>query len=1331
MKILENFTNLYSLSKTLKFELKPCLPDGINETQKERFLESFWDNYLGGPLFQHDNERNESYPIVKELLDILHRRFIKDALETFECDNSRTWGNLYNKYLADKKSKEFAALQKGIREDIVKHFKAHVWWPYINSYKELIEEIIPQLVTNDDDFLEEANERLGLQKEALLLHLNNFKRFSVYFGKYKENRDNMYKSDDQGTAIANRIVNENFPKFADNISVYKKLKENCVLQLEEVEANLTDYLDGKRLDNIFIPDHFNECLTQTGIVRYNWILGGNPNEGVIGINDVGNKYIQHNPQTSLRLKDLRMAMLYKQILSDKEQISYLPQQFANGKDGEQEMITAIEQFSDSARRQDLFGKVSKVFAQIASNEVDTNKIYVVGGNLTSLSKMLYGSWNALGEALRKHFVTGTSKKVRQELDKDISEWISNKAYSLADIIAVEAELLGEHTTSISKFLTTLSVNKWDNETKSWRQSDLLTECQEAYATTFLPVVNHFKAGNDISSNDSCKESIKAYLDRYMEILHACEIFRLGKKEAMFEKDSIYTEYNSLFESTETEDVTLSDIIPLYNKVRNFLTRKVADEGKMLLKFDSPTLADGWDSNMELANNAIILIKDGKYFLLVLNPNNKPNLSLAINGNNGYQKMVYHQIGNVAADIPNLMIIDGKTEKKTGRKDKKTGENKILEELKNKYLPEDINRIRISQSFSKLSPNFNQLDSQRYIEYYKQRLIDYKKGDIDFHFKDSSEYESYSDFLDDVAQQKFSISFVNYDEDVVKSWVESNQVFLFQIFNKDFLEGAHGTENMHTLYWREIFSPRNMISFVYKLNGKAEFFFRRKLLASSYTHKKSSILVNKTYADGTPIAPVDYLAFVKYFNREVKELTDEQVKLLPQVKTNRAKIDIVKDKRYTEHKFMFHVPITINFKAESLKSEKQFNEYTLSQLREHRDEINIIGIDRGERNLIYVSVINQRGENITPLKHFNLIETPTYEGNKRQFNYLEKLKQVEGDRDEARKNWAKIENIKELKSGYLSQVIHEISKLVVKYNAIIVLEDLNFGFKRGRFNVERQVYQNFEKMLIQKLNFLVFKKDSPSANFGNIHNGLQLTAPFTSFKDLGKQSGWLFYVPAEYTSKIDAKTGFVNLFNMRKAAEKPVEFFSAFNSIEYRDGMFYFSFDYSNENLPTVKSDFTNLWTLSSHGHRIAMIKNIESQRMEPKDVDLTEEIKSIFKDKIELCKLSIDTLVNHPEAEKLCKELFYKFKLLLQMRNSKPNDATIDYLISPVASSTPFITGRNNEMGIKDADANGAYHIALKGLYLLENDFPKDGEYLRRITTADWLKFVQMHTFRN
>ena len=46
-------------------------------------------------------------------------------------------------------------------------------------------------------------------------------------------------------------------------------------------------------------------------------------------------------------------------------------------------------------------------------------------------------------------------------------------------------------------------------------------------------------------------------------------------------------------------------------------------------------------------------------------------------------------------------------------------------------------------------------------------------------------------------------------------------------------------------------------------------------------------------------------------------------------------------------------------------------------------------------------------------------------------------------------------------------------------------------------------------------------------------------------------------------------------------------------------------------------------------------------------------------------------------------------------------------------------------MKISDADANGAYNIALKGLYWIKNDFPMDGDYLKYINDTEWFEFIQ------
>lgn len=90
------------------------------------------------------------------------------------------------------------------------------------------------------------------------------------------------------------------------------------------------------------------------------------------------------------------------------------------------------------------------------------------------------------------------------------------------------------------------------------------------------------------------------------------------------------------------------------------------------------------------------------------------------------------------------------------------------------------------------------------------------------------------------------------------------------------------------------------------------------------------------------------------------------------------------------------------------------------------------------------------------------------------------------------------------------------------------------------------------------------------------------------------------------------------------------------------------------------------------------------------------------------------------------------------MRNSIPN-TEVDYLISPVKAEdgTFFDSRQQLSLGSRatlpiDADANGAYHIALKGLYLLTHNFNQnDKGYIENISNADWFKFVQEKQYLN
>lgn len=61
--------------------------------------------------------------------------------------------------------------------------------------------------------------------------------------------------------------------------------------------------------------------------------------------------------------------------------------------------------------------------------------------------------------------------------------------------------------------------------------------------------------------------------------------------------------------------------------------------------------------------------------------------------------------------------------------------------------------------------------------------------------------------------------------------------------------------------------------------------------------------------------------------------------------------------------------------------------------------------------------------------------------------------------------------------------------------------------------------------------------------------------------MGKQSGFLFYIPAWNTSKIDPVTGFVNLLDTRyQNVEKAKVFFSKFDAIRYNKDKDWFEFN---------------------------------------------------------------------------------------------------------------------------------------------------------------------------
>ncbi len=305
--------------------------------------------------------------------------------------------------------------------------------------------------------------------------------------------------------------------------------------------------------------------------------------------------------------------------------------------------------------------------------------------------------------------------------------------------------------------------------------------------------------------------------------------------------------------------------------------------------------------------------------------------------------------------------------------------------------------------------------------------------------------------------------------------------------------------------------------------------------------------------------------------------------------------------------------------------------------------------------------------------------------------------------------------------------------MLKYKAIVVLEDLNMGFMRSRQKFEKQVYQKFEKMLIEKLNYLVDKKADP-VKPGGLLNAYQLTGKFESFNKLGKQSGFLFYVPAWNTSKIDPVTGFVNLFDTRYVnEEKTKEFFAKFKSIRYNasSDWFEFVFDYADF---TQRAEGTRTqWTVCTKGSRIQIEKEGDnSSDWKYTEKDITREFKDFFAEfEIDINGNLQKSIVLH-NGKNFFERLLRLFRLALQMRNSEPA-TSIDYLVSPVSDDGEhFFDSRDSDGSLpRDADANGAYNIARKGMMLVRQ-IKCAGDLAKLkfdVSNKSWLNFAQQKPY--
>lgn len=1054
---MEKFTNLFNVQKTLCFELQPegILPEKIHE------------------LLAKDNERYLLSSEVKEMMNELHKSFITRTLRNIVRNN-----NFEKEEVRAIKSR-IKELVYAIYQQSIKITKSDVANKELEPKRAELRNCLSSLFTIDNFYgnlfseriIGELRNQFSNDKDKTSI-LDKFKGFFGYFDTFCTNRKNMYVADEQETAIPFRIVNQNLPKFCDNLAVYQRIKNSALVGcISTVYSDFEDMLNVANLDEYFCIDNYLNCLCQTDIQAYNYIVGGREQEGTKVLLKGLNQYINEYNQTHSKTERLPLFKpLFKQILSDKEKVSWLPEEFTS----DTEMLQAIklcykelESFLIGEKEYSL-----PVLLQNISSFIQEGIYIQNGDSLNLLSKRLYGDYSIISDALKQVWKENHKKGKREseeKYQKKCNDTIKKEsAFSLSAINHALGIIPDTEKRTIADYYAKFGSDRECGKTYAQELSELYEKAKSALNTKDKEIIN----------DDAKVGAIRALLDQLKAIQRFIEPLHMKNVEENSDAN-FYNIYDQIHEQ-------LDKATSLYNRVRNRLSRKPYNGNKFPIYFENNShLLDGWTENNTKSD---LGTQYGGYLFRKKNELEEYDYYLGISKNtklfrffkgvepsdcSNYQRLNYYQ-------LISQTFYGGCYRTAVGHdfNDDKTKLIDCILKLCNKYaspiLLDAINKEKLKapdKSNLNSPKSFLEFIKKKDLECYKKILVDKSFHNLDVMVTDNikktmasvnikflqdaanNDYDSFPQAMDVVDKgcrvekifEYFPISQSELDAALTS---DSKRLFLFKITNKDLSYSknykqrkSRGTENLHTMFFRALMEGGYG---TYAL-GKGSLYFREMtpgLAKDKPTHLRNVPIEKKS----------------SFFRKQMKQSVFEY--------------DIQKDRRYTRDMFKFHLSIKANYTC-SNANEMILNQKVIDAIRNGSIK-HIIGIDRGERHLLYVTVVDLEGHIVNKFS-MNIMESEKIiDGEKVKTDYKSLLDSRMNLRTEQKKTWRHQDNIKDLKEGYLSQVVHKLTKMIVDdYQAIVVLENLSKGFMQTQ--IESAVYSKFEQMLITKLNLYIDKQ----------------------------------------------------------------------------------------------------------------------------------------------------------------------------------------------------------------------------------------------------------------
>ena len=1305
MKNLELFNNLYSLTKTIKFELRP-----IPETKKwiDEFgkiftqeADSSEDNF-----FKRDMDIAEAKRIIQDVLNSVHETIINNALTSDEA-KAIDISSYYE--LSNQTNPDLGNEEKNLREKIKLCFIAELkkFNGNFSSKEKKNQDKDDELsglmkVLGSSYMLNYLSETAGNyastghKARSIKNACANLNKFWGVLSQYVENRNNYYVCDkEQDTAVATRIVSDLLPVFCKNCREYTNNKEEYdsifhYLKSTDTTMLIKDSATGEMKtvegfdSSIYNINEFYKYISQAGIEKYNAAIS--KNKVLVNLYNQQKRGSHIKGFVTLHKQiGCKEANSTEKIVICKDWDSTVSKDNGISLEAMLNKVTCMVNEIVAPKQPDMLSPRLSNLTSWLENVKDWEGIYVSDKALKTISSRYLEDWYSLQQLLIKEKSVGSYNASRESNE----QFKLNSAVELAPVFrafdgkdfesAFKKNVYNEYSEVLDRNLP-LSRNllnimchdlkqKIDNELPKYEEN----------ITTILNTTEHregfFKKDNSI-------DVITDYLDCILSIVHIVSFFsvRQNKIKGSPYNMELFQIVSSLLESD------LGNRRAWYDEIRNYLLRLPQDEikeNKLKLNFNSSQLLQGWHVNKTKDRLSLILKNEGVYHLCILKKSPSCNTLFDI------KEKIYVE----KSEAYRMIVCPMK-----------------YETLLKKYKPMFGHRYAEETNEADAILRFQQMIREKWLgEYPDLKLVAEKQYKVAKELKD--------DVNRIIKMDKYSqCHYKPIDWSLVEEYAQKGKIYVFKIHSKDYKETSKGKKDLQTIYWNDVLNGHSQ----HQLSANGEI-FRREAISKQkpIKHSEGSVLVNKRYADGKPIPESIYnIAYAILNNLNIPESVDEKdnekAKSLIDSKKivyRKAWMDITKDARfYGKEKYFLHNPLCLNYKArgfanKAISEDKAYNTINPQiQERMHEGEMSpaFIGIDRGEKNLIYACKVNTDGE-ILFCKHYNSING---------LNYLEKLEERADSRIKAKQGWKQQESIKNLKDGYISYVVHQLLDDAIplddenKNPSYIVLEKLSREMKQGRQNREQQIYQKFELALAKKLSFYV-NKDVEEGKPGSIQMPLQFVPPVNTFDQIDRKDsfGIMLYTRANYTSVTDPLTGWRKTIYIANGNNEVVlsQLTTAFDDI-YFDG-----------------KDYVFAYVEKNTGHRWLMYSGVNGQSLDRFEynkttkqydayniVEILDKLFANFDKSSSLLKQIKEgiELKKAEEGRTAYGSLRKAINMIQQIRNTGNAKKNDNFLQSPVRNENGehFDTRNAQDFGnlhfIKDADANGAFNIARKGIIM-------------------------------